>query len=217
MNGNVFESDGIKYLAAGGIDGVCQLQQLNPTITFENRPNHVNGVIGTKSNGHVSTDSRDRHHSGHSSGILRRRTSSTSSHTETKENVPVANGTNNSSVEHPRVKFEMTEIESFQADSRDERKPNDEPFLKVVRFNAPSRILVTAGADGHFRVWNFPSLKPVLNIAAHQDEIDDLDLDYSGQHVRSICVKILIIQTLLTDGHCVEGWPWLLVENKKWV
>ncbi|XP_060778243.1 prolactin regulatory element-binding protein [Neoarius graeffei] len=53
--------------------------------------------------------------------------------------------------------------------------PQD-PLQKCVRFSSDLKLLVTGGADGYVRVWEYPSLKEKLNFKAHQDEIEDMDI-----------------------------------------
>ncbi|XP_036395003.1 prolactin regulatory element-binding protein isoform X1 [Megalops cyprinoides] len=56
-----------------------------------------------------------------------------------------------------------------------DRSPTD-ALQKVVRFSADLKLLVTGGADGHVRVWEYPALKEKLDFKAHDGEIEDLDI-----------------------------------------
>ncbi|XP_053919143.1 prolactin regulatory element-binding protein isoform X1 [Cuculus canorus] len=47
---------------------------------------------------------------------------------------------------------------------------------KAVRFNADGSLLVTGGADGFLRLWEFPSMKKTLEFQAHAGEIEDIAL-----------------------------------------
>ncbi|XP_030324743.1 prolactin regulatory element-binding protein isoform X2 [Calypte anna] len=47
---------------------------------------------------------------------------------------------------------------------------------KAVRFNADASLLVTGGADGFLRLWEFPSMKKTLEFKAHDGEIEDIAL-----------------------------------------
>ncbi|XP_075563907.1 guanine nucleotide-exchange factor SEC12 isoform X2 [Pelecanus crispus] len=47
---------------------------------------------------------------------------------------------------------------------------------KAVRFNADCSLLVTGGADGFLRLWEFPSMKKMLEFKAHDGEIEDIAL-----------------------------------------
>uniref|UniRef100_A0A3B3QQY3 Prolactin regulatory element binding n=1 Tax=Paramormyrops kingsleyae TaxID=1676925 RepID=A0A3B3QQY3_9TELE len=47
---------------------------------------------------------------------------------------------------------------------------------KCVRFSPEHNLLLTGGADGHVRVWEYPSLKKKLDFKAHEGEIQDLDI-----------------------------------------
>jgi prolactin regulatory element-binding protein len=43
--------------------------------------------------------------------------------------------------------------------------------------------MATGGIDGHVRLWNFPSLKPTADIAAHTKELDDIDFSPDSKTV----------------------------------
>ncbi|KAM9316303.1 guanine nucleotide-exchange factor SEC12 [Gastrophryne carolinensis] len=45
---------------------------------------------------------------------------------------------------------------------------------KAVCFNADSTKLLTGGADGHVRVWEFPAMKKLYDFQAHKGEIEDI-------------------------------------------
>lgn len=47
---------------------------------------------------------------------------------------------------------------------------------KAVRFSADGTLLVTGGADGFLRLWEFPSMKKALEFKAHDGEIEDITL-----------------------------------------
>jgi WD40 repeat protein len=54
--------------------------------------------------------------------------------------------------------------------------------------------MATGGTDGHVRLWQFPSLRKMIDIPAHSKEIDDVDISpneklvwhYLSFHVRVI-------------------------------
>lgn len=47
---------------------------------------------------------------------------------------------------------------------------------KCVRFNLDRSLLVTGGADGFIKVWEFPGMKKALDFKAHDLEIEDVDI-----------------------------------------
>ncbi|KAI5606624.1 prolactin regulatory element-binding protein [Silurus asotus] len=60
--------------------------------------------------------------------------------------------------------------------------PQD-PLQKCVRFSPDLKLLLTGGADGYVRVWEYPSLKEKLNFKAHQDEIEDIDISPDNKRI----------------------------------
>ncbi|KAL7874533.1 hypothetical protein SRHO_G00055030 [Serrasalmus rhombeus] len=63
--------------------------------------------------------------------------------------------------------------------------PQD-PVQKCVRFSSDLKLLLTGGADGYLRVWEYPSLKEKLNFKAHKDEIEDLDISPDNKHIVTV-------------------------------
>lgn len=47
---------------------------------------------------------------------------------------------------------------------------------RVVRIGHSGRLMATGGTDGHVRLWQFPSLRKIIDIPAHSKEIDDVDI-----------------------------------------
>lgn len=86
----------------------------------------------------------------------------------------------NANVIHSRLFFDITKIESFQTDF------SDDPFQKLVRFSGTSDLLATAGSDGHVRLWKHPKLNKVFDIAAHTDDVDDIDICVFGKQIVSV-------------------------------
>ena len=51
-----------------------------------------------------------------------------------------------------------------------------DPCQRAVVFSPDSRLLVTGGADGVLRVWNFPEMIQRNTINASKKEISDVDI-----------------------------------------
>ena len=181
MNGIVFNRNDKLILAGGGFNGRCKLYELITKLAVLNGHTITNGI----------STQRDRHASGSfSNSMLRRRTSSISSDRNgTHESSNGCNGSTSTSngssdPEIPQITYEMSLVREFEADQNDKV----EPFLKVVRYSPDFDVLVTGGSDGHIRTWDLSSdsnMKCILDISAHTDEIDDLDIDPSGKQVAS--------------------------------
>uniref|UniRef100_A0A3B1IFR3 Prolactin regulatory element binding n=1 Tax=Astyanax mexicanus TaxID=7994 RepID=A0A3B1IFR3_ASTMX len=63
--------------------------------------------------------------------------------------------------------------------------PQD-PMQKCVRFSSDLKLLLTGGADGYLRAWEYPSLKEKLNFKAHTDEVEDLDISPDNKHIVTV-------------------------------
>ncbi|KAK6165624.1 hypothetical protein SNE40_022517 [Patella caerulea] len=80
-----------------------------------------------------------------------------------------------------QIKFDVTEIKKFTTDFGD-----DAGFQKVVRYNDKKKILATGGADGHLRVWKYPDCTKNVEIKAHKNDIDDLDISPCGKYIVTV-------------------------------
>ena len=101
-----------------------------------------------------------------------------------------------SSIPAPILTFDVKPLSRFQCDFKKELQQQmnavqvEDSFVKALKFCASTNNLITGGADGHLRVWNlFPSFNPnpLLDKECHSDEIVDLDTDFSGQIIVTVC------------------------------
>uniref|UniRef100_A0A8C4UL63 Prolactin regulatory element binding n=1 Tax=Falco tinnunculus TaxID=100819 RepID=A0A8C4UL63_FALTI len=81
---------------------------------------------------------------------------------------------------------------------------------KAVRFNADCSLLVTGGADGFLRLWEFPSMKKMLEFKAHDGEIEDIALGPDNKVVtagRDFQCCVWQQDQLVTGLHWNENLP----------
>lgn len=181
MNGTTFEHDDERYIAAGGIGGVCQIFKLTLCPDCDIRVN------GLKRNGSpVSLEPV-------ASGIRLRRRSSSSPSREHASNGHATQlehhqTSDESTDDGLRLKFELEHFKNVQCDFM---PSSEDCFLKAVKYCHITQVLVTGGSDGHIRVWDFPSLEQKSDIVAHSDEIVDMDVDIMGES----------LLTVARDGH----------------
>ncbi|XP_066551892.1 guanine nucleotide-exchange factor SEC12 isoform X1 [Amia ocellicauda] len=57
---------------------------------------------------------------------------------------------------------------------------------KCVRFSADLNLLITGGADGHVRVWEYPAMKKKFDFKAHEGEIEDLDISPDNKQLVTV-------------------------------
>ncbi|XP_035229140.1 prolactin regulatory element-binding protein-like isoform X1 [Stegodyphus dumicola] len=105
----------------------------------------------------------------------------------------------NDNVTDSKLRFKIQPLESFQTDF------SDDPYQKLVKFSSSAKLLVAGGADGHVRLWKYPELKKIHDIAAHLDDVDDLDICPIGKKIVTVsrdgCGKVWNSETgcLITD------------------
>lgn len=81
--------------------------------------------------------------------------------------------------ESPQISVE--DISAVQGDLS-----SQDPCVKCVCFSADLKLLLSGGADGYVRVWEFPSLKEKLNFKAHKDELEDIDISPDKKHIVTV-------------------------------
>lgn len=84
------------------------------------------------------------------------------------------------------INFKITTGESLITDFAD-----DEPLQRIVKINNDGNLMVTGGADGSIRLWNFPivkskEIKPLKVYEGHTKEIDDIDISLDSKFIVSV-------------------------------
>lgn len=80
-----------------------------------------------------------------------------------------------------RLLFDIKPSDSVQTDFT-----TREPIQRVVRLSLNGKLMATGGTDGHLRVWHFPKMTLLRDLAAHTKELDDVDFSPDGTRVVSI-------------------------------
>lgn len=111
-----------------------------------------------------------------------------------------------------RVYFEIKAADSIQTDFT-----QPEPLQRVVRISPNGKFMVTGGLDGHVRVWNFPRMTPMSDIAAHKKEIDDIDFSPDNKHVLSVSKDGLAVVWAVNTGKEVMKLQWTPPEGVKYM
>lgn len=169
-------------LLCGGMDGMCTVYDVKLMVETKKRENSSSPVRRERTLSETS--------------LRRRRASSTSTSVDKENDI----NANNSQSEAPNRKgskpevvfhddqngvpdftFDIKQQKIFQTDFTE-----DEPFQKIVKFSSEANLVITGGADGHIRVWSHPKLEQIYSIKAHDNEVDDLDINSLGTQIVSV-------------------------------
>lgn len=115
----------------------------------------------------------------------------------------------------PRMKRVFFEIKAADSIQTDFTQP--EPLQRVVRISPNGKFMATGGLDGHLRVWNFPRMTPLADIAAHKKELDDIDFSPDSKHVLSIAKDGLAVVWATSTGKEVMKLQWTPPEGVKYL
>lgn len=111
-----------------------------------------------------------------------------------------------------RVYFDIKPADSVQTDFT-----QPEPLQRVVRISPNGRFMATGGLDGHVRVWNFPRMTPLVDIAAHKKEIDDIDFSPDNKHLVSVSKDGLAVVWSVNTGKELMKLLWTPPEGVKYL
>ncbi|GAB6028971.1 hypothetical protein CHUAL_004765 [Chamberlinius hualienensis] len=180
--------NGKEHIVFAGLNGDCQVYQAKYKVL---REDEYDEIIRKE-----DTDSQ-------SGNIRRRRTSereeksvdnasSSAKNDKRKQswNKSQSNPDNNSNSVSSLVGFDFKPLQRFQTDFTGNQ---DTAFQKVVRVSHDGKILATGGSDGHIRIWKYPELTLSVDIKAHSDDVDDLD-------IHPLTTKII---SASRDGHVI--------------
>ncbi|CAG2102613.1 unnamed protein product [Medioppia subpectinata] len=189
MNMCVVDKSNYCYqLFCGGMDGMCTQYDLKLNVESKRRESSL------------SPSRRERTFSETS---LRRRRLSSRSDSIDKENDINANNSPTAVPEaeplkqhsrkdsKPKMTDDTNGVPDFSFDIKQQKMfktdfNGEESFQKIVKFSAEANVLITAGSDGHIRLWSLPKLDQILAIKAHDNEVDGLDINGNGTHIVSV-------------------------------
>ncbi|KAF4519044.1 hypothetical protein B566_EDAN001630 [Ephemera danica] len=154
-------SNGRRCFVLAGQESHCQLYHVGMQVVSDTAEAEENGEAKTDEN-HVRK---------------RRSNSTTKKDADKKSNQNIDKNSNT----YKTLEFSITTGDSVQTDFG-----GDEPLQRVVRVSNNSKLVATAGTDGHVRLWSFPALKPLQDIEAHSKEVDDLDFSPDDKWIVSI-------------------------------
>ncbi|GLG96995.1 Prolactin regulatory element-binding protein [Gryllus bimaculatus] len=180
-------SNGHKSYLVAGQESHCQLYSVNAKVVDEKKV--------------LNSEEKDEHKE------LRAR--NVSSEKENSEEEKAGERKNSSS---KRLKFEIKPSDSIQTDFC-----KDDPFQRVVRIGCSGKLMVTGGTDGHVRLWAFPSLKKLIDIAGHKKEIDDVDISPDEQTIVSLAKDGCGILWDVKSGKKIGELQWDTPENAKFL
>ncbi|XP_049830230.1 prolactin regulatory element-binding protein [Schistocerca gregaria] len=184
-------NNGKRTFLVAGQESHCQLYTVNMKVEYEN-----DGTV-LKDHKNETVSSRKR---------------STDPHEKIQEIKPIKEQTDRNSNSFHRLIFDIKPNDSIQTDFGD-----DEPLQRVVRISLSGKLMATGGTDGHIRLWQFPSLRKHLDIAAHKKEIDDIDFSPDETMVLSVSKDGLAVIWSTQTGKKLSELKWNAPENVKYL
>ncbi|XP_065202100.1 prolactin regulatory element-binding protein [Planococcus citri] len=191
MNCAVITKNKNSYIAAGE-NNRCQLYKVKCCICSEekNRTNH-----------HEKDDN-------------------TSSAPRNRKNTPAVNNhSTNGLVYNKSMTFQFLPYKSIETEFQWIKTEfhNEPPVQKAVRVSLKHDIIVTGGTDGHIRVWKFPSFELKIDIDAHTNEIDDLDIDSNSSKIVSVSKDKTAVIWDSSTGSKIHELKWTPPDGMKYL
>ncbi|KAK3089037.1 hypothetical protein FSP39_000316 [Pinctada imbricata] len=98
-----------------------------------------------------------------------------------EENDSSGKSDNTGNGETKQISFDIEKITSVKTDFH-----KDGSFQKVVQISRCRQFLATGGVDGYLRVWKYPDMKKSMEIQAHKNDIDDIDISPDSQYIVTV-------------------------------
>ncbi|XP_023166167.1 prolactin regulatory element-binding protein [Drosophila hydei] len=112
-----------------------------------------------------------------------------------------------------RLRFDIQAADVVQTDFL----RSAEPLQRVVRISGNGQLMATGGTDGQLRIWTFPQIQLITELAAHTKEIDDLDFSPDSKYIVSISKDAQGIVWDLSTGKQQYKLQWQTPEGAKYL
>ncbi|XP_071509880.1 guanine nucleotide-exchange factor SEC12-like [Diadema antillarum] len=155
--------DGKVYLMAAGKDERCQMYEISKTVSS----------LLAQMVGNSDEEEEEKKESKDKEVTVRKR----------KKKSSESNGKKKSGQRPTReiVKFDVQRLKAVQTDFHE-----TEASQNAVCFSPNGMYFVSGGADGHLRMWSYPSMEKVYDVEAHSKEIEDVIISPLGNKLITI-------------------------------
>ncbi|XP_038057734.1 prolactin regulatory element-binding protein-like [Patiria miniata] len=190
--------DGKEYLLAAGKDENCQFYRFVKTKEAVKEDEEEPKPNQAPNNG-KDTDGTRKRKKGKDSKQTSDDKNSKESTTKSEKNA----STNSQEPTALVTKFDLERLGSVQTDFT-----TGDKYQKAVCFSPNGLFFATGGADGHVRMWSYPSFEKQYEIEAHSKEVDDVIINPLGNRLVSASRDSTAIVWRTVDGSKVCDLKW---------
>ncbi|XP_071808076.1 guanine nucleotide-exchange factor SEC12-like [Asterias amurensis] len=196
--------DGKEYLLATGKEENCQFYKfVKATKVLEEDGEDV-GVSQTTHKNDKGNDAGTRKRKKGKDSKQPTNANNSKPSTKPQETEEDSKPSDNNSKEPTLVTtFEIERLESVQTDFTEGEK-----YQKTVCFSPNGLFFTAAGADGHIRMWSYPSCEQLYEIKAHSKEVDDIIINPLGNRLVSVSRDSTASVWKTIDGSKVCDLKW---------
>lgn len=202
-------TDGHRSYLVAGQESHCQLYHVNSAIVEDGEE----AVFSTDdANGAPAASLRHRRNSMKPSGVeqLRRNSHIPISAASKASGATAASADPNSN--DRKIRFDIKTSDSVQTDFKEK-----DPLQRVVRLSPSGKLMATGGTDGHIRVWSFPRMNLLHDMALHSKEADDVDFSPDSKRLVSIAKDGQAVVTSTETGKELVKLQWTVPEGSKYL
>ncbi|XP_022089456.1 prolactin regulatory element-binding protein-like [Acanthaster planci] len=187
--------DGKEYLLAAGKDEKCQFYKFVKTKEAMKEGEEEPKPNQTSNNGNDTGSTRKRKKA--------KEAKQTADSNKSKESTTKSEKTSSQEPAVVVTKFDLERLGSVQTDFTDGDK-----YQKAVCFSPNGMFFATGGADGHVRMWSYPSFEKQYEIKAHSKEVDDIIINPLGNRLVSVSRDSTAIVWKTVDGSKMCDLKW---------